>query len=233
MNDKPYHLKVIVLAAGKSERFEAIKLLADIELADIELADINLNGADNKTSPTVLIQHVLQNISVSLTTLGMDLNHINVATGNYHDALIDVIGPNYLTVYCANAHLGLGHTIAQSLEYVLNKDTSQLITHVMITLADLVALTSEDYTQLIKKSQQVPMSIVCSKAENEIMPPAIFPLCYFPQLIQLEGDKGAKALLYKHKENLQTVSLPNARIDIDTKEDLTNWLNNQFLKGSS
>jgi molybdenum cofactor cytidylyltransferase len=65
------------------------------------------------------------------------------------------------------------------------------------------------------------------------MPPAIFPLCYFPQLIQLEGDKGAKALLYKHKENLQTVSLPNAIIDIDTKEDLTNWLNNQFLKGSS
>jgi molybdenum cofactor cytidylyltransferase len=228
MNDKPYHLKVIVLAAGKSERFKAIKLLADIQFADI-----NLIGADNKTSPTVLIQHVLQNISVSLTTLGMDLNQINVATGNYHDALIDVIEPHYQTVYCADAHLGLGHTIAQSLEYVLNKDASQLITHVMITLADLVALTSEDYTQLIKKSQQVPKNIVCSKAESEIMPPAIFPLCYFSELMQLEGDKGAKALLYKHKENLQTVSLPNAIIDIDTKEDLTNWLNNQYVNSST
>jgi len=69
----------------------------------------------------------------------------------------------------------------------------------------------------------MPDKLICTKAGSEIMPPAIFPAHYFTQLMSLTGDKGAKMLLHKNRENLQKVLLPNAGIDIDTREDLLNW----------
>ena len=47
MIKEDYHLKVILLAAGKSERFNGIKLLASVQQDD----------------PITLVQHVLQQIN--------------------------------------------------------------------------------------------------------------------------------------------------------------------------
>ena len=94
----------------------------------------------------------------------------------------------------------------------------------MIALADQVALTADDYIRLIEQSQSTPDKLVCAQAEQELMPPAIFPQRYFKELTTLHGDKGAKALLHKNKENLQPVLLNSAAIDIDTQQDLIDWL---------
>lgn len=93
----------------------------------------------------------------------------------------------------------------------------------MIMLADQIALSPADYTHLIKQSLTAPDKLICAQEEQEIMPPAIFPRRYFSELMTLEGDKGAKALLHKNAEQLQSVRLPNAIIDIDTQQELLNW----------
>jgi len=208
MNDTPYRLKVILLAAGKSERFKAIKLLAKVK---------------NQAHSNSLIQHVLQQITESLSELAIDKNNLHIATGKYHKQIAEVIGEQFTITYCSQANLGMGHTIAQSVERIVNIDDTT--SHIMITLADQVALTADDYTQLIEQYLLTPEKLICVKSGCEIMPPAIFPRRYFNQLMNLTGDKGAKMLLNKNKKYLQEVFLPNAAIDIDTQQALINWQN--------
>jgi molybdenum cofactor cytidylyltransferase len=79
--------------------------------------------------------------------------------------------------------------------------------------------------QLIQESIKMPNKLICSKSGLALLPPAIFPSAYFEQLMNLTGDKGAKALLHQNIDNLQAIVLPKAIIDIDTKKDLINWHN--------
>jgi len=206
MNNNDYKLKIILLAAGKSERFNDIKLLAKVKQQDGSIT---------------LIEHALQQIYKALNILNLNENNLHVATGCYHPQLAQLIGNRYSLSYCENAHLGLGHTIAQSVEKILNNEEST--SHIMITLADQVALNFEDYVSLIKQSLATPDKLICAKAGQEIMPSAIFSQVYFNDLMTLKGDKGAKALLHRNKENLQEVLLSNAAIDIDTQQELINW----------
>lgn len=216
MSSEHYKLKVIVLGAGKSERFGDIKLLAKVKLSDDSLC---------------LLEHVLQRISAALSSLNISTANIHVATGRYHQQISTKLGEQFSLIYCQDAHQGLGHTIAQSVE-IITSTTSEFdsktetdVSHIMITLADQVALDSNDYVRLIELSFKSSAQIVCAEAEQKMMPPAIFPRHYFSDLMTLQGDKGAKALLHKNKEKLQTLSMPNAIIDIDTKQELTDWQN--------
>lgn len=205
-NDK-YYLKIIVLAAGKSERFGAIKLVAPIKTQNGEIT---------------LIEHMLNKLSSSMCTLAMDSNQLVVATGNHHRTLSGVLNPTIHRLYCPDASKGIGHTIAQSIESVISSEETNF-SHIMITLADLASLTSQDYIHLIESSKKQPDKIACAMAESNLMPPVIFPYRFVNQLLGLTGDKGAKAVLEKNQESLMPISLPNALIDIDTQKDLSDW----------
>jgi molybdenum cofactor cytidylyltransferase len=206
-----YHLKVILLAAGKSERFNGIKLLANIQ----------------QDNPIPLVQQVLQQITAALNTLQIDQSNLLVATGVYHAHLAERIGDNFTLSYCDLAAKGMGNTIAQSVNKLVKNDVQP--SHIMITLADQVALTTDDYLRLIRESLTTPDQLICAKVVEEIMPPAIFPCHYFEELMSLQCDKGAKAILHRHIKNLKTVSLPKAAVDIDTQQELIDW-HNQSLK---
>ena len=203
-----FNLKIILLAAGKSKRFKGIKLLAKAQ----------------QGNSITLIQHVLQQISASMNTLKINESNLYVATGIYHPQIADFIGEQFSPNFCGHAGKGMGHTIAQSVKEVL-KDNNNT-THIMITLADQIALTSDNYIHLIKESLTTPDKLICAKVGDQIMPPAIFPSDYFADLMTLQGDKGAKPLLHANKNNLQKISMPNAAIDIDTPQDLILWYRN-------
>jgi molybdenum cofactor cytidylyltransferase len=217
MKKQDYNLKVILLAAGKSERFNGVKVLAKVQ---------------QKETSITLIEHAFHQISAALNELNIDEKNIQIATGRYHSKITAFFSENensqYIFDYCEDAHLGLGHTISQSVGHMLTDahDNENSPSHILIALADQVALTADDYVALIKQSFTLPNKLVCAKAGQEFMPPAIFPSAYFPDLMHLKGDKGAKPVLYKNKENLKTVNIHHAERDIDTKQDLANWHNN-------
>jgi len=217
MKKQDYNLKVILLAAGKSERFNGVKVLAKVQ---------------QKETSITLIEHAFHQISVALNELNIDEKNIQIATGRYHSQITTFFSKHensqYIFDYCEDAHLGLGHSISQSVGHMLTDvhDNENSPSHILIALADQVALTADDYIALIKQSLALPNKLVCAKAGQELMPPAIFPSTYFADLMHLKGDKGAKPVLYANKENLQTVSIQHAERDIDTQQDLTNWHNN-------
>ena len=217
MKKQDYNLKVILLAAGKSERFNGVKVLAKVQ---------------QKETSITLIEHAFHQISVALNELNIDEKNIQIATGRYHSQITTFFSKHensqYIFDYCEDAHLGLGHTISQSVERIINgaHANENSPSHILIALADQVALTADNYVALIKQSLALPNKLVCAKAGQEFMPPAIFPSTYFADLMRLKGDKGAKPVLYANKENLQTVSIQHAERDIDTQQDLANWHNN-------
>ena len=159
-----------------------------------------------------------------MNTLQIDQSNLLVATGVYHTHLAELIGNKFTLSYCDLAAKGMGNTIAQSVKKSLKNDVQP--SHIMITLADQVALTTDDYLCLIRESLTTPDQLICAKVAEEIMPPAIFPSHYFEELMSLQGDKGAKAILYRNIKNLKTVSLPKAAVDIDTQQELVDWHNN-------
>jgi len=220
MSDTSYNLKIIVLGAGKSERFEGIKLIAAVT-----------EPTDDSRNSTLLIQHVLQQIVESLAELNIDKSNLSIATGGYYQQISEVLDPELSIINCSNAHLGLGYSIAQSVDIVLNNANNKLesTSHIMITLADQIALKTDDYVRLIEQSISKPDKLICAKAEEQFMPPAIFPRRYFSQLMELNGDKGAKALLQKNRDSLQEVLLANAAIDIDTQHDLLIWKKSNLI----
>ena len=235
-----YHLKIIVLAAGKSTRFNGIKVLAPI-IKKHPISTPSLAQAQPEHAIS-MVEHVLTQISSALITLNISSASLHIATGQYHAEITKFIGEKYSLIHCQDANLGMGHTISNAVENMLQQADSvqsdvSNISHVMITLADQIALNTDDYIKLIKQSITTPEQLICAMSAQPseqldnnpqgavISPPAIFPHRYFNDLLKLQGDKGAKALLHVHKDNLKTVLLPNAKIDIDTPVELNKWIN--------
>ncbi len=143
--------------------------------------------------------------------------------------------------FCPNVNLVLGHKnneiraeikefpvkilinenfqdgMGSSLSYGISK--LDKFDKVLVLLCDQPFIPLSHYKELLQKSNRNEDTIVCSKYQEKLAVPSIFPKKYYKDLEKLEGDKGARKLL---KENpLEFVSLDNKySIDIDTKEDL-------------
>jgi molybdenum cofactor cytidylyltransferase len=61
--------------------------------------------------------------------------------------------------------------------------------------------------------------IVTSGYAGTVGPPTFFHRSIFPELLQLKGDAGARSVLNKHLDEVEIVSFPQGRLDIDTEED--------------
>ncbi len=73
--------------------------------------------------------------------------------------------------------------------------------------------------QLIAVHYNTGNPIVASAYADTMGPPTLFHKNIFPELLQLRGDIGARSVLKKHHDELQVVSFPQGKFDIDTKED--------------
>ncbi|MDJ0676793.1 MAG: nucleotidyltransferase family protein [Calothrix sp. MO_167.B42] len=94
---------------------------------------------------------------------------------------------------------------------------------VIIALADQPLISAEVFDRLVKVYQNTGKSIVASAYDDVLGVPALFDHTLFSELINLEGDRGAKALIRKHTtNNLTSISVPEAAIDIDTPDDYKN-----------
>lgn len=198
MNNKT---AILVLAAGLSRRFDGIKMIAEL--------------AANKP----LLVHTLQQLP-ELPTF--------IACGQYQNEIKQALNSsnkleNCGIIYCPNASLGMGHTIGDAISFITQQHPN--FTHVYIVLADQVALTSVDHGRMLEKSRTNSECIVTATFDKNISAPAIFPKTYFANLRSLTGDKGAKSIMLKNPDSLIEVDVPNAKFDIDTRNQLTAWHN--------
>ncbi|MBU2924273.1 nucleotidyltransferase family protein [Colwellia sp. C2M11] len=195
-----------MLAGGNSVRFKGNK----------QLSVVSRNG-----SKAPLLQQSINTVTQALIKAEIPLVNLYVATGEYHTEIAEQISQSLY--YCDMAYLGMGYTISQSIDMILNNDPDT--THILFTLADQVALEISDYLRLLQKILEFPEHMVCAETLDGITAPAIFPQQYFEKLQALSGDKGAKAILQANQKQLKKLPMGNASFDIDTVEDLLHWNN--------
>ncbi len=94
---------------------------------------------------------------------------------------------------------------------------------VIIALADQPLISEAVFNQLIEKYQETrnktKNKIIASTYDDIVGVPALFDKNFFSELMDIEGDRGAKALIRKYRDEVLTVPVAEAAIDIDTPDD--------------
>ncbi len=93
------------------------------------------------------------------------------------------------------------------------------ISQAIIMLCDQPFVDAEILNRLITAKQLSGKPIVACAYNNTLGTPVLFSQTYFSQLLSLEGQLGAKKLVFNNQDQVVSVPFPFGNIDIDTIED--------------
>jgi molybdenum cofactor cytidylyltransferase len=189
----PYSIQALLLAAGASKRFNDTKQLALI-------------------AQTPMLVHVLNVLQLAT------FDNIKVILGANALAVRQVLPDETQILIAKHWQYGMGMSIAAGVNELCSKTT-----HVFIGLADQVDITTAQYNVMISVSKQHPDNIVAALYNGKLAAPAIFPRHYFSALALLKNDKGARDILRSNQQQVIRIDMPEAAIDIDTKNDLLRY----------
>ena len=105
--------------------------------------------------------------------------------------------------------------------YRLHKMPVMEATAVMILLADQPLITTEMINELLLCFQtNSNIGFVACSYDGLARPPVIFARRMLPDLLQLQGDQGARHVIRKEKSGIHIdFAIPDLFIDVDTTED--------------
>ena len=185
-------LGIVILAAGEARRFGACKQLALFH-----------------TKP--LLQHVID------AALPLRPARIVVMTGKYHEAIAAAKDEGVVTdaelIHNTDWSSGMSSSIRLGCE-LLYYDCDQLL----VLLADQVLVSTSELETLI--AQAVDGSSACAGFSETVGPPAVFSRAWYPDLLTLNAENGAKKLLTDPAKQVTIVPMKSAGWDIDSKDDL-------------
>ena len=189
---QPRELSAIVLAAGGSSRYGQCKQLVEI------------NGSS------------LVRLAVNRLLALFPPDRINVVVGANSQVVAQAVSD--LPVNAVhNEHWQTG--MASSLKAGINS-LEPGCRAVMITLCDQALVTEAHLRRLLDQWHADPSEITASGYAGTIGTPAVIPAEFYPQLLALEGDAGAKSILKSNAGRVRTVAMPEAEFDIDVPADL-------------
>lgn len=192
------NIQLLLLAAGASSRMKEPKQL------------LSWNN-------TTLIEHQLQNLIHTN-------NNVSVVLGAYSKEIEKVIKQLPVSIYTnPNWKNGIGNSIAFGVKELLKKDKT--IDGVLISLIDQPLLTTEYFNKMLECFQTDKKQIIVSQSENGWLgAPVLFDKTYFGELLNLNGDEGAKMVISKNKNTVQLISADTFLQDMDTPKAYQNLL---------
>ena len=113
---------------------------------------------------------------------------------------------------------GLGTSIAWGVGQLVQRESQW--DGILIMLADQPLITSDYLSSILNRYKAVEQPIIATTySDQKLGVPALFDRCYFEELMQLTGDKGAKEIMQKHKDKLVLLHAEEMLADIDTLDD--------------
>ncbi len=100
------------------------------------------------------------------------------------------------------------------------RSLSDLADGVLLMLADQPLVSVEHLQSLVSAWNSSPHTICASAYADTQGPPVIFPSRFFDELMALQGDRGARAVIESNGDQAMTILFEDAAIDIDTPGDL-------------
>ncbi|WP_407333734.1 NTP transferase domain-containing protein [Enterovibrio sp. 27052020O] len=189
-------IAAVILAAGSASRFGSCKALALI-------------------NERPLIESAIKAANAATTD-------VYVATGYWHNEIAQAAEHNNWNaqlLYIKQWKNGIGDVIA-SVTNTLGEDYEALL----FLLADQPAITGDNLALLCQVYERHSSDAACCQYPDTIGVPAIISATVFSELKALKGDLGAKALLMDKAHLIDKLVLDQCNIDIDTQEDLDNYV---------
>jgi len=189
------NLSIVILAAGGSSRFGALKQL------------LEFNGKS-------LLKRTVE------TALELKDKEVLVIHGPKATKCQREISP-YEIVNVVNFDWESG--MSSSLKLAI-KSVAKESEAILVLLCDQPLINTGHLHEIIKIWRDNPDKVVASNYADTVGVPAIIPKKYFNAIKKLNGDIGAKKLINSFSENLLTIHLPEAEFDIDTEKDFVDLL---------
>ncbi len=183
---------IIILAAGQSSRMGKPK------------QQLQYQGNS-------LLQHT---INIALQS---PYRPVIVVLGAFADDIIPTIPPKPIDVIINTQwEEGMASSIRAGVDYL---QKSPGISNALVMLCDQPHVSSKLLTDIVRMKNQSGRSIVACAYNNTIGVPVLFDQKYFPELLSLTGQEGAKKILAGHSADITTIDFPLGAVDIDTMED--------------
>lgn len=185
---------VIILAAGSSSRLGYPKQL--VEFRGKSLLQHSIEVAESLEFETKIL------------VLGAKAEEIKM----------EIDCRNFEVVYNENWEEGMGPSISKGISEGLKLDND--LDHILMLLSDQPFVTKKKIQELIKVQLNTNKPATFSEYAGDVGVPAIFSRQLFSDLKKLNGDQGAKKLLYDKNFEFETVKFDNGNFDVDTIADV-------------
>jgi molybdenum cofactor cytidylyltransferase len=188
----PNLVVAIVLTAGQSTRFGGNKLIAKLAESDLPIC-------------VQTTRMVVPLVSQTLVMVSDPTNDTSKILNSY----------DITVTFSKNATKGMAYTLVDGIR------ASPLDVDFLVVLSDMPFVTTK-IAELIIQGMSSTGKITVPLFNGEMGHPVGFPSVYRDELLKLEGDIGAKAVIQYHLSNVNFIEIGNDAVikDIDTREDL-------------
>ncbi len=188
-------IATIILAAGSSSRFKEPKQLLEYQGSTL--------------IETAVSTAVKTHFGPVITVVGSDEKKVVNALKSYKDKTAIVVNNAW--------EGGVSSSILAGLEKIQQMDSD--IYGVLIMLSDQPLISVNHLVAMVRSHFSSGKKIIASGYGGSFGVPAFFHKSLFHYFDKLEGDKGAKSIISKLKQDVHVIPNPNAELDIDTEED--------------
>lgn len=197
LNNSPHpSIAILILAAGSSSRMGQSKQLLKVEGEPL-LVKVVKAALQADGSPVVVV------LGANEPAHRQALRHLPVSI---------VSNPEWAK--------GMGSSIKVGLQYLISQGSA--VDGVLMMVCDQPMVTAAYLKFVISKFQKA--HIVASQYAHTLGVPALFSKEYFPELLQLKDDEGAKKIIQKNFHAIITLPFPEGAIDLDTPGDYRNFI---------
>ena len=155
--------------------------------------------------------------------------HKIVLVTQYEEIKLALLNKNIEVVMNKNSELGISHSIELAMKKDVEADAY------MFMVCDQPFIKSQTIENLIFRFIKSKKGMACVEFNGGLGNPTIFSKKYIDELLNLKGDVGGKAVIKKHMDDLEKVSIINEIEikDIDTREELINISYNNIYEVKS
>lgn len=156
-------------------------------------------------------------MNVVKKVLKLKFNKIILVT-KYEEIKAALIEEPIQVVINNNSELGISHSIKLGIQTDMEADAY------MFMVCDQPFIELLSIETLIYRFIKSKKGIACVEHEGNLGNPTLFSKKYKNELLSLEGDVGGRAIIKKHLDDLERVTIMNEveLMDIDTREELKN-----------
>ena len=103
--------------------------------------------------------------------------------------------------------------------YLTQKD----IDAVLILLTDQPHVSYGLLKHMLYAKEKTGKGIIACLRADELGVPVLFDRKYIEELLQLQGDRGAKSVVLKHTNDCAAIPFDLGKVDLDTQEDIARF----------